>query len=130
MKTIIAGSREIRDYDEVMRAIEASGFKNEITEVISGMAKGPDILGFSWARTFGIPRKAFPLEWLPDGKSGKVDRAAGIKRNIRMAEYAAPDGALIAVWDGQSPGTRHMIETARKKGLRVFVWIPEEFRLG
>ena len=32
--------------------------------------------------------------------------------------------ALIAVWDGSSPGTRHMIATARQRGLRLFVWQP------
>jgi hypothetical protein len=29
--------------------------------------------------------------------------------------------ALIAVWDGKSPGTKHMIETAKARGLPVFV---------
>jgi hypothetical protein len=29
--------------------------------------------------------------------------------------------ALIAVWDGQSPGTKHMIDVAKARGLRVFV---------
>lgn len=29
--------------------------------------------------------------------------------------------ALIALWDGESRGTKHMIDLARRKGLRVFV---------
>jgi hypothetical protein len=29
--------------------------------------------------------------------------------------------ALIAVWDGKSRGTKNMIETAEKMGLRVYV---------
>jgi hypothetical protein len=36
-----------------------------------------------------------------------------------MSEVAE---ALIALWDGQSRGTKHMIETARKKGLRCYVY--------
>lgn len=40
MKTIIAGCRELMDYDLVCRCVRMSGF--EITEVISG---APDALG-------------------------------------------------------------------------------------
>ena len=33
-----------------------------------------------------------------------------------MAEYA---DALVAFWDGESKGTKHMIETAKEKGLDI-----------
>ena len=33
-----------------------------------------------------------------------------------MAEYA---DALIAFWDGESRGTKNMIELAKKKGLKI-----------
>jgi hypothetical protein len=36
-----------------------------------------------------------------------------------MAERAE---ALIAVWDGKSKGTKHMIETAHDFGLKVYVY--------
>ena len=39
-------------------------------------------------------------------------------RNRQMAEYA--DG-LIVLWDGQSPGTKNMMEEAERHGLRVFL---------
>jgi hypothetical protein len=35
-----------------------------------------------------------------------------------MADYA---DALIAIWDGKSKGTKHMIDIAKKKGLKVFI---------
>lgn len=35
-----------------------------------------------------------------------------------MGDYGE---ALLAFWDGRSPGTRMMIDIARKKGLRVVV---------
>jgi hypothetical protein len=35
-----------------------------------------------------------------------------------MARYAE---ALVAVWQGNSPGTEHMIAVARARGLKVFV---------
>jgi len=33
--------------------------------------------------------------------------------------------ALIAIWDGKSKGTKHMIDIANKKGLKVFVYKAE-----
>lgn len=113
MKTIIAGSRDINDYELVVAAIEQSGFT--ITEVVSGKARGVDTLGEAWAKIHNIPVKPFPAEWRP---KGKLDKAAGIKRNINMGNYA---DALIAVWDGKSRGTEHMIRIATVKGLKVFV---------
>lgn len=112
MRTIIAGSRNITDYDAVLEAIKDSGFK--ITEVLCGGAPGPDMLGEMWALTRGIPRKYFPADWRGLGlKAGPI-------RNEQMAQNA---DALIAVWDGGSRGTGHMIGTARKYGLKVYVKI-------
>jgi hypothetical protein len=36
-----------------------------------------------------------------------------------MARYA---DALIAVWDGKSKGTFHMMVEAKRRGLKVFVY--------
>ena len=52
----------------------------------------------------------FPADWDLEGKS------AGFKRNVKMAEYA---DALVAFWDGESKGTKHMIEIAKEKGLDI-----------
>ena len=110
MKVIIAGSRGIEDYSQVKLAIELSQFY--VSEVVSGCARGVDKIGEYWAKKHDIPIKRFPANW----KSGKM---AGLIRNIEMANYA---DALIAVWDGQSRGTKHMIECAKRKKLDVFVW--------
>ena len=67
-------------------------------------------------RMRGIPVRQFKAEWRKFGKQ------AGVLRNIDMAHYA---NALIAVWDGKSPGTMNMINVARRRGLEVFVWIKE-----
>jgi hypothetical protein len=109
MKTIIAGSRTITDYWHVLCAVSRSGF--EITEVVSGTARGVDKLGERWAECHNIPVKRFPADWSKHGK------AAGHIRNAEMGDYAE---ALIAVTNG-SGGTRNMIEYAKKKGLKVFV---------
>ena len=110
MKTIIAGSRNIEEYQAILDAIEASGF--EITEVISGGARGVDSLGERYGTEKGIPVKVFPADWESDG------RKAGIMRNKKMAAYAE---ALIAVMFNNSKGTSHMISESIAKGLKVFV---------
>lgn len=114
MKTIIAGSRSITKLHVIRDAVAASGFN--ISEVVSGGARGVDQLGERWARINGKPIKLFPAGWRD--RDGCVDRRAGMLRNTRMCEYA---DAAICIWDGESPGTRHMIETARHYGLVVHV---------
>lgn len=108
MKTIIAGSRSCDCMAELELAIRTCGF--EITEVVSGTARGADLLGEKWARNNGIPIKRFPADWDKHGKS------AGYRRNEEMAQYA---DSLVALWDGESRGTAHMVKIARKAGLSV-----------
>ena len=110
MKVIIAGGRDIHDYQLVLDAIEES--RLEITTVVSGGAKGVDALGEHYAEQMNLPLHVYPADWKSHG------RAAGPIRNSKMASNA---DALIAVWDGKSKGTRNMIETAHNKGLVVYV---------
>ena len=110
MKTIIAGSRSITDKEVVLRAVKESGFN--ITEVVSGKAPGVDTLGEEIAEDMGVPVKPFPANWT------KYGPAAGFLRNSEMAEYA---DVLIAVWDGESPGTADMIHKMGKRKKTVFV---------
>lgn len=111
MRVIIAGSRDITDYKQVEAAYLSSNIP--ITEIVSGGARGVDALGEQVAKNFGIPIKVFPADWDKHGKR------AGPLRNIQMAEYA--DG-LIAIWDGKSKGTKHMIDQANKQGLVVYIF--------
>jgi hypothetical protein len=111
MKTIIAGSRGITDMSVLLQAVKECGW--EVTHVVSGAARGADRLGEDFARSRQLPLTVFHAEWDYYGKS------AGYRRNVTMAENAE---ALIALWDGKSPGTGHMINIARQKGLKVFVY--------
>ena len=110
MRTIIAGSRDIDDMKLLESAIAES--KMDITIVVCGEARGVDWLGKEWAISRNIPVHSFPANWSLHGKR------AGFIRNTEMAENA---DALIAVWDGESRGTKMMIDIAKKKGLKVFV---------
>jgi hypothetical protein len=111
MRTIIAGSRDITDLRLLETVIEDSGF--DITEVVCGGARGVDALGRTWAGNGNrAPVKMFPAKWDEFGKS------AGYRRNVEMADYGE---ALIAIWDGASRGTKHMIDIATSKGLKIYV---------
>lgn len=99
MKVIIAGSRNIHTYSLVTEAVRRSGFT--INEVVCGMGLGVDQVGYNWAQNNNTLVKEFPADWKAHGK------AAGPIRNRKMAEYA--DAAII-VWDGESRGSRNMID--------------------
>jgi hypothetical protein len=111
VRTIIAGSREIEDPAVVGRAVAASGFVPSV--VLCGMARGVDMWGRAWAHGHGVPVEEYPADWNIHGK------AAGPIRNQEMAENA---DALIAVWDGESRGTRDMIKRALARGLKVHIY--------
>lgn len=113
MKVIIAGTRTIEDPAVIEIAINASGWRDLIMEVVVGGAKGVDHNAELWAARNNIPFTVFNADWRAHGK------AAGPIRNSKMAEYA---DALIAVWDGVSKGTEDMIRKMRAKGSPAYVW--------
>lgn len=123
-KLIIAGSRDIYDYDLVRSLVMKSGFwkahKKEL-EILCGMAVhwkwkdnptvgGVDRNGYEFGKKNGLVVHERPADWKAHGK------AAGGIRNLQMANEG--DG-LLAVWDGKSSGTKDMIDISRAKGLEV-----------
>lgn len=110
MKYIIAGSRSLTSYKMVKEVLDSF---NDITEIVSGNAKGPDRLGERYARNMKIPVTIFKPNWKKYGK------AAGPKRNIKMGDYA--DRAIV-FWDGTSKGTKQMIDYARSIGMVVHIY--------
>ena len=130
MKVIIAGSRSITDMGTVKLAIECCPFS--ITEVVSGGAKGVDLLGEEYAMGENIPIKVFKPLWkdleasgavVKSNSYGKYNARAGHDRNEQMGDYA---DALIAVWDGHSKGAKHMIDYMAKLGKKVFIYNTSE----
>lgn len=115
MKVIIAGSRTYnRPSEDLSVAVSRSKFN--ITEVVSGGAKGADQCGEYWAWQNDISIKTFNPNW---HLKRKYNPLAGLERNVKMADYA---DALIALWDGQSTGTNHMINEMKKRKKPVFIW--------
>ena len=110
MRTIIAGSRGITDPAVVDLALENCWWVPSV--VISGGARGVDASGLQWAKDHGVPTVVHEADWDLHG------RAAGPIRNNAMLSCA---DALVAIWDGTSPGTRHIIREAGLRGVCFFV---------
>lgn len=120
MKTIIAGSRSIKNYHLVERIIQYSCLANTITEVVSGTAEGVDQLGEEYAIKHGIWLRQFPCEWERYGMRGAT------KRDSAMVNYA---DQLIAIWDGKSTGTKRTIDFAKERNLRMYVYTVSDYEL-
>ena len=122
LRIIVAGSRDFNDYEllkrEVLNIVKHDNRPKDYVKVISGGARGADTLGERFAKEFRLEIKRFIPDW--DG----LGKRAGYVRNVEMAKFAVEDnndGMLIAFWDGQSRGTKHMIDLANKYGLEVHV---------
>lgn len=106
MKVIIAGGRNFSDKDFLYKYMDQ--WKDEITVVISGCAKGADSLGAKWARDRGIEVEPYPAQW------SRYGRKAGPLRNIEMLEKGKPD--MVVVFKGGT-GSAHMASIAKKAGV-------------
>lgn len=110
MKVIIAGGRDFTNYVKLERICDYYLQNTDNIEIVSGNARGTDILGEKYAEKRNYKLKIFPADWDKYGKS------AGYIRNNEMAKYG---DALIAFWDGTSRGTENMIEQAKKNDLKI-----------
>lgn len=120
MKILIAGSRNITNKTIINTAI-FRGIKKLVPmsnipdiEIISGGARGVDLEGEAWARSFNYNIIRFPAQW------DKYGKRAGYVRNAEMIAIA---DAVIAIWDGKSRGTEHTINLAKAKNLPCYVEI-------
>ena len=114
-KVIIAGSRGFSNYKLLKETCDKYLREKKKTHnvvVISGHARGADSLGEKYASDEDLDLEIYPADWKKYGKS------AGFMRNEQMADIA---DAVIAFWNGESHGTKHMIDIAEEKGLNVRV---------
>lgn len=122
VRVIIAGGRDFNNSSKLQYAMYDLMDKTYTTlsemVVISGMARGADLLGAKWANDHGVELEKYPALWRGWNGKGPYNNAAGYQRNERMAKTATH---LIAFWDGKSKGTRHMINLAHRYDLDVTV---------
>lgn len=128
-RIIVAGGRHYDSRETVWRFLShyTLGIPRHDIEIVSGLAQGPDTFGKEWAeQVVGCPVAEFPADWVNIEAPGAVVRKrrdgklynviAGHWRNQQMADYATH---LVAFWDGESTGTKDMIDRAEKAGLVV-----------
>lgn len=114
-KVIIAGSRGFSNYKLLREQCNKYLREKKKTSniiIVSGHARGADTLGEKYAQDEGFDLEIYPAQWK------KLGKQAGYRRNEQMAEVA---DALIAFWDGESKGTKHMIDIMNAKNLQVKV---------
>jgi len=105
MKLAIVGSRTFNDYELLKDEVDKLLKKYNITEIVTGGAKGADTLAEQYARENNLKITIFPAEW------NKYGKKAGFIRNDKIWQYA---DFGIAFWDGESKGTQHSFKLAKK----------------
>lgn len=113
-KIIIAGGRDFTNYDAVCKALDSllPRFDDEVV-IISGGAKGGDVLGERYAREHGLAVIVYSAVW------DKYGPKSGPSRNEQMG---AITDHLVAFWDGQSKGTEFLINFMKQLGRPVHIF--------
>jgi len=113
MKLIITGSLDFTDDTYLRHTIKKICSEYDLLEIVCGTEnRGINWVAKSLAVELGIPIKEFAVD------ENRYGRRAGFVRNELMIAYGT---ALLVIWDGKSPGTKHMINTALKQGLSACI---------
>lgn len=111
MRVAIIGSRGLK-VDNLEKYLP-----KEVTEIISGGARGIDTSAREYAVSHGLKLTEFLPEYSLYG------RAAPIKRNISIIENS---DYVLAFWDGKSHGTKSVIEACKKREISHAVYLFDE----
>lgn len=128
---VIAGSRTITDYQFIaqhMDSLLAQKRQTHEIAIVCGGAPGADAIGRKYAEMNHFKVITVPAQWekitsrqavIREHANGtKYNAAAGMLRNVAMAKLT---DAVVVFIEHNSPGSSHMIATARKyyKPVRV-----------
>jgi hypothetical protein len=114
-KLIVAGSRGFTDYAKLsmqLMRLANNDLDNKAVSIVSGMARGADALAVRFAKEHGVKLYEYPANW------DKYGKRAGFLRNEQMGQAA---NGLLAFWDGESRGTKHMIECMEAQGKPLWI---------
>ena len=111
MKVAVIGSRglSVKDLGKYLPV--------DTTEIVSGGARGVDTSAKEYANAHGLKL----TEFLPDYQ--KYGRAAPLKRNITIIEYA---DIVFAFWDQKSHETNCVINNCKQRGIPVRIFVPTD----
>lgn len=111
MKLAVIGSRTINNAELVTRVLDL--YKEKISVIVTGGAKGVDKIAENWAIINNIPFVIHSPNWSKFGKS------AGIIRNRSIANEC---DHCVAFWDGLSKGTKSTIDMCIKQKKKVDIF--------
>lgn len=111
MKLAIVGSRSFTDYDKLKAELNKLPLIHEVTEIVSGGARGVDKLAESYAYEYKLKMTVFKPNW-------DIGKHAGFLRNTTIIQNS---DAVVAFWDGKSTGTKDSIDKATKAGKPVLI---------
>lgn len=123
-KIAVIGSRSFTNKNlmkaELLELIKSRGIDEKDVVIISGGAKGADLMAEVIADECGFSKNIMRANWedltVPNVRKkinawNKVYNAnAGHDRNLKMAKEC---DEAIAFWDGVSPGTKNMISNVK-----------------
>ncbi len=106
MKIVIIGSRglHVNDFENYL--------PENVTEIVSGGAKGIDTDAQEYAQSHNIKMTVFLPQY------DRYGRGAPIVRNKQIVDYA---DEVVAFWDGKSKGTLSVIGYCKKQGKNITV---------
>lgn len=113
----VVGSRSIAGQIPVSEAIVSCpwySYSEDVT-IVSGGADGVDSAAETFAKMNDLDTKIIEPEW-DDWSNGHPAKA----RNTEIIEES---DAVVAVWNGKSPGTRDSIDKALDRGVPIYVEI-------
>lgn len=108
MKIAVVGSRGLK-VNDLGRYLPAG-----VTEIVSGGARGID----TCAREYAEKNRIKLTEFLPQYE--KYGRSAPLKRNLQIIDYA---DLVLAFWDGNSKGTKYVIEQCKKRNKEIKIFL-------
>lgn len=113
MRIAVIGSRGFSDYSFLKEKLDELHSQINISLIVSGGARGADTLGEQYAKDSEIKTLIFPADWKKYGKRAGYIRNYDIIKNCDI---------VVAFWDGESRGTKHSLDLARKqeKEIRLF----------
>jgi len=112
MNLAIIGSRGFDDYDGFCEIMDELKEEDPDLHTISGGADGADMAAQQWCAMNDVPITVIVPNWNKFGKS------AGFIRNTEIWNNA---DAGIAFWDGESKGTAHSFQIAKRQGKNLVI---------
>lgn len=111
MKIAIIGSRNLKvnNLGEYL--------PKDVTEIVSGGAKGID----TCAKIYALKNNIKLTEFLPEYE--KYGKRAPLIRNLEIIDYA---DEVIAFWDGESHGTKYVIDNCRNRSKKIKIYVAKK----